>query len=161
MVSRFFEAFRNSLCFRSTLFILSQSLGRKRAQLQTQNQTLGNYTEHGNQVILDQYFQIPFQDFFRRDSLWIRSLHKQMPDKSVSGMKYWRLRIIGHWNNFCQDSGEKGRCLHWKPLSFSSHKTQTEDAGENFKFFQSTFITSETIVPCLFWEESCGSDSSD
>lgn len=41
----FFRALRNSLCFRSPLVTLSQSLGREKAQLQTPNQTVGSYTE--------------------------------------------------------------------------------------------------------------------
>lgn len=108
-----FKALGNSLCFKSPLFILSQSLGRKKAWLQTQNQTAGSYTEHGSQVLLDQYFQSPSR-IPLEEILWIRSLHKQMLDRFLWQMRCRSLRVMGSWNNLCQGSQEKGRYLHWK-----------------------------------------------
>lgn len=114
-----FKALGSRLCFRSPLVILSQSLGRKKAQLQTRKQTAGSYTEHSSQILLGQHFQVPFKDSFRIATLCIRSLRKQMPDKFVSGVRCGRLMVIGNWNNFCQDLQGKGGCLYWKhsPLS--------------------------------------------
>ena len=112
-------------------------LEAKKAKLQTQNQTVDSYTEHGSQVLLDQYFQIPLQDSIRRDTLWIRSLHKQMPDKLASGMRCRRLRVSGSWNNFLSGLPRKRQVSPLEAWSFfNSHKSQTEDAERGFHLFR-------------------------
>lgn len=88
---------------RSPMFILSQSVGRKKGQVQTPTQTAGTRTEHSSLTLRGHHFQIPYQDSFRRDVLWIRHLLEQMPDKFVTAMRCRRMRVTGSWHDFCQN----------------------------------------------------------